>query len=201
MHLGRCVSHRVVLKDSVLEETVDDYLRSLGWVRVGHVDRNPEEMVQYGVRWNVDEVTSVHLTVDDFAELRYVTVAGESWEEVGRVLNLTQGGLDVWTRGDLIRDADAASSSDDAQNEARSVFRLGVGAPLAAENTILVRVEAAARSQNEIVRRAALWAMAYSQWPEYRETLRWLAGNDPILEISRQAEIVLDGIGDGEAGS
>ncbi|TDC24605.1 HEAT repeat domain-containing protein [Streptomyces sp. 8K308] len=191
MHLGEFISHRLVVKDSVTPEDVEALADSLHWELAGHVPRDPKAHVHLSVTWRVDEATAAHFTEDDRVDERYFVVSGDDWSRIEQVLTGIQRGLAVWSVDELVLETDVNVYP---AGRAKAVLRLGVGAPLEPEESVSSRVIGASTHPDADVRRGALWAMAYSQWPAYRQRLREMAEGDPSPTISREASVIVDNL-------
>ena len=178
----------MVLRDAVEVGEIRSLAARLGWNYVGDIDRDPERQVFYEAKWEVGGDVTAHYIVDELVDERYMVVAGDKESPVEDVVAKVEEHLDVWPFHDLLDEFDV---SVHPAGQARSTLRLGAGSPLSADEEVLIRVRESAHHGDAAVREAALWAMVYAAWPEYRDDLAVLAGSDPVPEIARQAGLAL----------
>ncbi|MFI6692843.1 HEAT repeat domain-containing protein [Streptomyces sp. NPDC050433] len=181
-------SRRLALKDHVAIEDVNNFAGSRNWAVAGVVNRDPEEGIFFEKKWRIGEGFAFHYIVDDFMGERYVVVVGQSEFESESYLDVIVSGLDCWSAGEAVLKFD---SSVYVADRVRAVRLLGVVSPLAVDSSIADRVVGAAQSESPDVRRAAIWAMGYSDWPEYRERLASLVEAESNGIIRDEAAAIL----------
>ncbi|HEY1176529.1 MAG TPA: hypothetical protein VGF17_10250 [Phytomonospora sp.] len=186
------VSHRLVLKDHIGVVELMRAAEELGWDSLGMRDRDPVRRSYTELAWETAHGAAVHYIEDEFADERYVIARGGTASARERVLADFAARVDVWTLDDLMYEVSAAAYP---AGRARAVMRLGVGSPPAAVDGVVVRITRAAADPDPRVRKTAVWAMAYADWPEYGDALTFAsADRDPA--IARAAAKVLDRLGE-----
>jgi hypothetical protein len=76
---------------------------------------------------------------------------------------------------------------------ARTLIQLGLGAPAEYDDEFFVRIRDGFASPEQWVREAAIWATAYSPWPQYRPLLEAAAQSDPAPKLRTDATTILAG--------
>jgi len=185
-------SHRLVLKDHTGVMDVQRAAVELGWDSLGLLDRDPARRVYTELAWEAENGVTVHYVEDESVDERYVTTAGGTAASRAGVLARIAGSVDVWSLDDLMFEVSAARY---ASGRARAVMRLGVASPLTAVEGVVVRITRATTDPDPRVRRAAVWAMACTDWPEYSDVLAFAAADrDP--DIARAAAAVHGRLGE-----
>jgi len=177
-----------MVKDTVSPDNIEELVATRRWVLEGHVTMDPEQGVHFSVVWRVDEGTTVRFTEDNRVEERYFVVTGDDWRSIEDVMADIRSGTDIWSLDDLILEFDGNVYP---AGKAEATLRLGVGSPLTVVDPIKDRIITAARNRETRVRRGALWAMAYSAWPEYLDPILRLADGDPDERIAHEAAVIL----------
>ncbi|MEV0603446.1 hypothetical protein AB0I82_29700 [Streptomyces sp. NPDC050315] len=189
-------SRRLALKDHVTMAEVNQYAETRGWDSIGIINRNPDEGVFYEKKWQVRDGLSFHYIVDDFMGERYVMAVSQTPDADEKLTELSSG-LDTWTTDEATFNFDASVYGADKE---RAVSLLGIVSPLQSDQAIIERVCKAARSKYPGVRQAAVWAMAYSKWSEYREELTALIEREADEQLVQDAEAVVSTLGtDGDS--
>jgi len=89
-------------------------------------------------------------------------------------------------------------TSSSTSHRALSVIRLGFGAPLTFDQRFADRISEATGDINAKIRTAALWAITYTEWPEFRPLLSRVAEYDQkrlVKELASQVISVFDRLG------
>lgn len=188
---GILVSRRLVLKDPVLPDDIEQLVESLHWRLEGYVKKDADRDVDFSATWRVDEVTEVHFTEDSYADERYFVASGVEWDRLEEVLNDIQSRIAVWGLDELALEVDGNIYP---ASKGKAVLRLGLGAPLEAVDSVKDRILAASKHPEARVRRRALRAIAYTPWPEYRQRLTEMAEGDPDETIVREAGVVIQAL-------
>jgi HEAT repeat protein len=74
---------------------------------------------------------------------------------------------------------------------AKAQLRLGAGAPLESDHEVIEHTVFSAQHRDAPVRRAALWAMVYTGWPEFGDPLAELA-KDADPQVANEARLALE---------
>ncbi|MFC6881992.1 MULTISPECIES: hypothetical protein [Actinomadura] len=181
-------SRRLVLKDHVGVADVNAFADARDWTVLGTVERDPEKGFFFEKKWAARAGVSMHYIVDEFLGERYM-MAMSRHGNPDRELTRLSAGLDTWSLDEALFQFDASVYGADKE---RAVRLLAAISPASADQSIVERVIKASGSRYKGVRLAAVWAMAYADWPEYRETLASVAVRDTEEEIRRDAESILE---------
>ncbi|MFF7703627.1 HEAT repeat domain-containing protein [Streptomyces lydicus] len=183
------VSRRLILRDHVEAGAIRSFTQNSGWTFLGDIARDPERGVFYEAKWESGDGGSVHYVVDEFADVHYMVVANEDPEAAEEVRSRIEGALEVWTVDDMLDDCYVHVYP---AGWAKSLLRLGAGAPRQAVEAVVAHVVFSSEHQDTAVRRAAVRAMAYAAWPEFKEALARLAHADEDPHIAWEAGRVLE---------
>jgi hypothetical protein len=179
-------SSRLVLGRSPQDESVAELAAEQGWQRV-------EEVVDDGVRqvlWAIGPSTSLTYTEDPVSHNAYIVLVSEDRETFDGTLDLVEYELMPYAPKALLTSVDEARG---ALARARSVIRAGLGAPDQYDEEFFSRIRDAFSSPEKWVREAAVWATAYSPWPQYRPLLEAIARSDPEEKLRADAAAILAG--------
>ncbi|MBE8522317.1 HEAT repeat domain-containing protein [Amycolatopsis sp. H6(2020)] len=181
------MSRRLIVRDFVEGAAIRSLAEDAGWSLVGEIARDPDRGIFYEAKWDTGNGEFVHYVVDEFADAAYLVVANETSDAT---LSRIEAGLPVWSPAELLEDCYLHVYP---AGWARSLRRLGAGAPLTVEEPVLAYIRFSAEHQDAPVRRAAVWAMTYTGWPEFAEVLATLAQDDDprVAGEARQALEVL----------
>ncbi|ELP67890.1 hypothetical protein ACKI1I_08980 [Streptomyces turgidiscabies] len=179
-------SDRLVLGSSPQDEAVEELAEEQEWLRV-------EEVTEDGVRqilWAIGPGTSLTYTEDPVSSNAYIVLVSENREMFKQVLSVIHYELMPVERRALLTSIDEAR---DSLNRARAVIRAGLGAPDRYDEDFFTRIRDAFASPDKWVREAAVWATAYSPWPQYRPLLEVTKQNDSEEKLRGDAAAVLAG--------
>lgn len=180
-------SNRLVLGRTPQHESVVELAEDEGWQQV-------EDVVEDGARqvlWAIGPGTSLTYTEDPVSHNAYVVLVGEDQAAYTKALELIEYELMPLQQIALLRTID---NSTEPLAVARSVICAGLGAPDEYDEEFFRRIWDAFRSSEDWVREAAIWATAYSAWPQYLPLLEFAAGNDPSEKLRSDAAAVLEGL-------
>ncbi|MGW5120201.1 hypothetical protein ACWEQ8_32915, partial [Streptomyces noursei] len=126
---------------------------------------------------------------------RFIMAMGDNTE--GRIQTLTtvSSEVEVWELQDLLYEVSGAAYP---AGRSRAVMRLGVGAPLEADDLVVSRISRASQDPDKRVRKAAVWAIAYTDWPEFRPTLERFIEQEEDAQLAHSASLILQSLGDSE---
>ncbi|MGW3073487.1 HEAT repeat domain-containing protein [Kitasatospora sp. NPDC001132] len=178
----------MILHDSVDNAEIRAFAEADGWTYEGDIARDPETQAHYEAKWSLPGGLSAHYVADEFVDARYMVVAGDDRARVQEASARLEAALDFWSVDDLETNFDVCVYPIE---QARSVLLLGAGSPKRAVGSVVMRVLEAVRHKDPRVRRAAVQAMVYSEWPEYREPLADVVAHDADPEVVREAGIAL----------
>ncbi|MFE7559783.1 HEAT repeat domain-containing protein [Kitasatospora sp. NPDC057500] len=188
MAVGPHTGRRLILRDSVDNAGIRAFAGAEGWTYRGDIERDPANHAFYEAKWSLPGGLSAHFVADEFIDARYLVVSGDDGARVREVSARVEAALDVWSVEDLETEFDVCVYPFE---QARSVLLLGAGSPERAVDSVVMRVLEALRHKDPRVRRAAVQAMVYAEWPEYRQPLAELAAHEADPEVLREAEIAL----------
>ena len=178
MNTGRNHGRRLVLRKETRSESLADFAALSDWEPIGHVPRDPAQGVFLEIIWKPDDDTSVYYVEDEFTNTRFVTAGAPDPGKVEQILADIARHVGVWSLRDML----AATKDKDPQRRMEALLRLGVGSPLRADPSVMKAVRRAAHDPDPVIRRAALWAMVYAEWPEYRDDMVELTHDpDPVV--------------------
>ncbi|KAA5835992.1 HEAT repeat domain-containing protein [Saccharopolyspora hirsuta] len=178
----------MALKDHVTMAEVNEFAAARGWTELGTMRADPGAGVFFEKKWQVRDELSLHYVVDDLAGERYVLAMGPDPD--AELAELTSG-LDTWTISEAAFNFDASVYRADKD---RAVRLLGVVSPADPTRAIIDRVTKAARSDHSEIRHAAVLAMAYAEWPDYRRALEDLVERETDEAVLLDAQDVLSAL-------
>ncbi|CAM5358283.1 HEAT repeat domain-containing protein [Streptomyces atroolivaceus] len=184
MSVGRFSSRNLVVKEDAEPEEVRAFADRNGWDFVGQVERDPEKGTFYEVAWDAGDGGSIHYVVDEFADVVYLVVRNSDRIAAEERADRIADQLPVWRLDDMLEEFDASVYP---AGWAKALMRLGVGSPLVENADVVTRVRESVQHKDARVRRAALWAMVYAEWPVYRTLLAQMAESDEDPRIAAEA--------------
>jgi hypothetical protein len=184
-------SNRFVLGRSPREDDVQSLSDDRGWPRVREIQDDPDAGESYQVVWAIDQKMILSYIEDAVSHNCYITVAGESEEQVADISRELGESLDAWDARRLFL---SIEEETDPQQKARAVIRAGLGAPDEFDESFFCRIRDAFTDPEPWVREAAVWATVYSPWPQYRPLLASAAQDDPEEKIRDDAGDLLRGL-------
>ncbi|MEV4262283.1 HEAT repeat domain-containing protein [Kribbella sp. NPDC049584] len=169
-------SRRMVVKGN--EAAVRAFADQQGWPLVDGSD--PGEL-----SWRADDGVSLEYTVDPLSLTPYVVVSGAEQSAVSEVTRVVADQGPVWTLDELLVDVSASPGP-------AAVARAGVGAPDEYDARFFACITAAMKDPDTAVREAALYATAYSAYPQYHDHLVEVAQTDPDPDRQEDADLILE---------
>ncbi|GHH10965.1 hypothetical protein [Streptomyces lanatus] len=182
-------SRRLILHDRVEGADIQELAQRAGWTFLGDIDRDPERGVFYEAKWDIGNGGSAHYIVDEFADVPYMVVVHEDPSVTDETLATIEQSLAVWTVDEMLEDCYVNVWP---AGWVKALLRVGAGAPLSAVPEIVEHIEFSAEHKYAEVRRAAVWAMTYTAWPEFQGCLTRLSGTDEDEEVAREAGLALE---------
>jgi hypothetical protein len=179
---------RVALKENVSESDFDQTAWKYGWLWSEDVlptAENPYEII----RTTRNNQTSIHYFDDHLINARYIIVDGVE-EEAHDVYKKICSELDVYKYEDvecLVNNAINAESFIDA------IYRVAIAAPSTYEPRYFQLFEKVLAFSDSKVRDAAILAIGYVGWPEFREILEKIKKTDTHPTVRESATVMLDG--------
>lgn len=180
------ISDRMILREQATEEDVQHFARGLSMTKIRDISSPERQTVVREITWEANSGVLLHYAADYLSASRIISIEGDDNEQFRRFVDVTVRLLDPWRLDELINEVDSCDVGD-ARSLALAVIRLGVGAPNGYNDEVFNRISAAMHSPQAWVRKAAIWATMYSQWPEFLPLLREIADADPDEEIRNDA--------------
>lgn len=167
-------SRRMVVKGN--EAAVRAFADQCGWSA-----SDPGELA-----WAAGPGVSLHYIVDPLTLVEYAVVSGNEQSAVEEVTQIVAAKAPVWTLDELLADV------SDSPERAVAVARAGVGAPDEYDERFFACISAAMKDPDTAVREAALYATAYSAYPQYHDRLVEVAQTDPDPDRQEDADLILE---------
>ncbi|MET8271498.1 HEAT repeat domain-containing protein [Streptomyces sp. NPDC005077] len=186
MESTRYQSRRLVLDRSPQDAPVQELASDQGWQRVEEVSEEDARQIV----WAVAPGMALNYIEDPVSHNAYLVLVSDHRERVDEILEAIQQELMPWENRALLVSLDEAR---DPLSQARAVIRAGLGAPDEFDEAFFSRIRTSLSHSDKWVREAAVWATAYSPWPQYRPLLEMAAQNDPDEKIRSDAAAVLAG--------
>ena len=155
------------------------------WTLVENQPGDPDRKVSEVWVWEIAPGLSMHYFHDFVTGQEGVVFFGDGPGEVNRFALLARARLDLWEDQDLLDSVDLDGDRDSAMT---SLFRLGLGAPLAQDPQFLAVIQAAMTHHDPLIRRGGVWAAGFAAWPGLVEALRELAERDPDGQVRADAD-------------
>ncbi len=183
-------SRRLILRSPrTAEEQVARYAAENGWPKVEETSDDPDRGTLREVVWRIASGAELHYTVDDATGCPYVFVTA-SWRNLGRgFLEHAEQHLDVLSREELFASYDNAT---DPEERAGVLLLLALGSPQEFDQEGFERISAALRDPDPVIREAAIYATSYTPSRHYRPLLEEIARRDPVGQLRRDAQDMLD---------
>lgn len=189
MSFGRLRSRRFVLRRPGADggrRRLSDLVRAIGWTPTdahlpGRTD--PEQV------WRVAEDVTFHHVLDQRSGLAYVEVRGSDSDRMREALERVRPSLEVRSQSELL---EALWSNHDETELPAALLAAGLGAPLRFAEDLFLPVSQALDHPDPGIREAALWALAYTEWPEWRTVVTPLGDTDPDPRIKAIAHQIVE---------
>jgi hypothetical protein len=176
---------RLVVKDSLTREGIDTLAKVNQWSFVQEI--LPGEDTPYQKIWTTaDTQTAIHYIEDALIKVRYLQVKGAEPEKVARQIHASG---ETFDREDMLYMLDHASQPAEAFD---AIYFACIVAPEQYDREYFERFEKMFSHADAEVRRAAIFAVAYFPWPQFRAVLERLVSDD--AEVSYDAEVMLDSL-------
>ena len=131
--------------------------------------------------------TSIHYIEDFFIETSYILTKGE---EVDLVIEEAKSNFNCYSWQEII---DEYTTSKDIKRKIKLIHLAGVTAPYGELDPEYKKFfDDCLKDKNPQIRKAVILAMGYMSWQEWKEVLNDLQQEDPDLEVSESAFLMLE---------
>ena len=131
--------------------------------------------------------TSIHYIEDFFIETSYILTKGE---EVDLVIEEAKSNFDCYSWQEIINEY---TTSKDIKRKIKLIHLAGVTAPYGESDPECKKFfDDCLKDKNPQIRKAVILAMGYMFWQEWKEVLNDLQQEDPDLEVSESAFLMLE---------
>ena len=131
--------------------------------------------------------TSIHYIEDFFIETSYILTKGE---EVDLVIEEAKSNFDCYSWQEII---DEYTTNEDIERKIKLIHLAGVTAPYGESDPGYKKFfDDCLKDKNPQIRKAVILAMGYMSWQEWKEVLNDLQQEDPDLEVSESAFLMLE---------
>ena len=161
------------MKPSVSDEEFDQavWKTEYNWIWIREVEA--EEDNPYELVWETeDEQTSIHFIDDQWINLCYFVAKGKEPE---KVIEQIRSSLDTYSVHDIHQMLNHATTPEEY---IRAIHHVGVAAPQEYEPAL--------------VRHAAILAITYVGWSEFKNVLKKMETSDPDPSVRQRASILLE---------
>jgi hypothetical protein len=181
--VGGFWSPRLLLDEPSRIDDIETLAGRLAW-------RESRDIQDGGIRevsWDIGQDAVLHYVEEARAAACFVQVEADSQASVDRVVAVVIEQLHPISADEVVGAVDRADSSQDL---AIAILRMGLIAPAKWEVRTYTRLNAALYDDSPHVRAAAVAAVAYRHWPEFRSLIRYMAVTDSDPNVRRDAEIL-----------
>jgi hypothetical protein len=192
------LSRRLVLKHADAEREVQAFASDLGWPRTLEEAADPAHGKAREIMWAPGPALSLHYLEDPVSRQSYLVARSDDREKAESLASLAEKRLAVWQPDELLAAVDEATAPVD---RAVAVIRSGLGSPDEFDDRFFRRIRDSMSHPDRRIREAALYATAYSAWPQYLPLLERAAHEDPDEERRNDARILVQSFRAEGAGS
>jgi hypothetical protein len=164
---------RVILDDSLTPETFAKSAQEAGWQLTHKHPESESNTLEHIYRAGKDGESTVHYIEDQFVKVRYALARGPDASALAKTIT------DLFPHGP--DDRVLAAAEDDSQSPQYSVDWLMSATVLgnqAGHARLRKLIEKRLAHENPGVRRAALIAVSWLEWPDFRSTVDRMAKED-----------------------
>lgn len=181
---------RTVLRAADAEPEFTAYAERSGMRKLEEVSAPPGAGLVRELWWSAGQNAKVYLAMDDVSGCWFFTVEGGDQSDVEELSRRLHREFDVWENDALLEAIDEVAGVE-GRHEA-AILRAGLGAPLSFDEDVFDYLTDHFRDAEVGIRRAAVWAVSYSPWPEYLPLLREVARNDPDEDVRHNATLFIE---------
>jgi hypothetical protein len=186
------ISNRMVMRESVNERDVWRFAGDLKLTKIREMSAPDRQGIVREVAWGLDPGVRLHYAVDYLSACSFVVIESDDYGHFRRLVLAATEVLYPWTLDELLGKVDYYSPPGNPRELAQAVIRLGVGAPNNYHDEVFARISLAMQSPEAWVRKAAIWATAYSRWPQFLPLLSEVADTDADPQLRSEARRMVD---------
>lgn len=188
MIFGPRITPRYVLRSQRGPEIVEDFARQYGWPRVSEAQEDQARGIRREIRWLTQTTLMLQYEVDYISGQSYVYFSGDDFETLPSLVESLASSLQFWTRDDLLRAVDDATSDP---NKGKAVLRAALGAPMEFDAEFFNRINGCMTAGEPALRNVGLLAAGAASWAQFRPVVERIATEDPEAEVREMARSVL----------
>ena len=164
-----------------------DLAAAHGWILAETVRNRPNHPIHYQETFtNAERTLGLRYIEDDLSGLHYFDVAGPAQDEAVKILTAN---LSLYSEDELLTSFDEAKTEDEV---AEAVVRLGVASTEVPNEPFAKRFAQALRHPDPGVRSAALVAVSYRSWNEFKPIIQDILDHDPAEDPRERARIMIE---------
>ncbi|WP_460063257.1 hypothetical protein [Streptomyces sp. YKOK-I1] len=186
MTVDVCRSRRLVLPGPSALPALTEFASRREFKLIRDATSDPRFGVTRELAWELAPGLDLYYVEETSLASCFLQVEGDDRRNVNEMADVLAELFRAPSPEQLLDDVDSAAT---AQQHASAILRLGLGAPAAFDEEIHRRIAAAIEADAEDIRRAGIWATAFSRWPEFGELLERVATTDEVPELRRAAAI------------
>ena len=190
-------SRRYMLSTRDLEPLVRNLALESGWTLVAERASDEQRNVARVLMWEIIPGLTVGYYDEPLAEASCLIVrSARDLAEVREFEAFLKHRLDILTDSELLTPPPDAQPG--TREEALFLLRLGLGAPVSFDNQYFDVLSSATQSNSADIRFFALRGITYTEWPQFRPILQWVAKRDSdrsVRELANQIISIFDRLG------
>jgi hypothetical protein len=181
-------SRRFVVKEHVPRDQISVAAWDNRWIWLEEYEADDDR--PYEKVWTtLDHQSSIHYIEDFVIGVRYLYVSNAQNDVIRQVIS----SIPVYTNDEVKQMAETAAGADgDAQGQIRAVYHLALTATRRSDAYVLDAIASALSNPTPEVRQAAILAVGYVGWPEFRVPLESLRRDDPDVDVRSDAKAMLE---------
>jgi hypothetical protein len=174
--------HRILLEPSMDAEDFAEAAEEAGWKLIAENEETKSSPYELIYRTDEKGKTTAHYVDDRFIMVRYAAARGPKKAAVA---------ADIEELLDYVRDADALEEAErdreDLQEMVDWLMTVTALRDQAGHERLAKLVEKRLAHAHSAIRRAALLAASWLEWPDFRKTVERMAKDDPDKDVRRDA--------------
>ncbi|MCL3994698.1 hypothetical protein [Streptomyces lavenduligriseus] len=191
-------SRRYLLRDPDGDEMVARLAGSQGWETVVDIPAKRFGSEPGRVSWEMYPGIFLTCVRDRKLHTSYLLVTSRITDGLGSYETwITASGLSFFTDADLIR---AVEGSNNPKEKCRALVRAGIGAPLNPDNRYSRVFIESVNDASPDVRKSAIKAIGYTEWPPFQELLDAISQQDPDGSVRSLAKRMSAAFDEAEVG-